>query len=390
LKEGTQHKVEYRLGLLRRAVALAMIAGLLLSPNLWVSSRAYPLTPLFGFIPPLPYPVDYAVFGLFIVIIGGMALVRGRSAGWLALSATIIAVLFILQDQSRLQPWFYQYSFLIAAVSLFGLDRVGVVDTLNSCRLIVAATYFFSGLQKANASFMGKEYPSIVEPLMGHLSSGVQDILLWGAYAVPVIEATIGLGLLTRRLRKPAVIGTLLMHGFILLCVGPWGANWNSVIWPWNVAMVLFAFILFWQPADNPSLLEVLLPWRRLSEVNLTLGLAFRALVVALFALMPILSFFGLWDSYLSASLYSGNIKLGHVFTWNGSKWIDTNITADFPMKALNVPAYPEDRIYKNVFVEEWCAQDHSSKSRSPEPVLLVYDKPDIFTGERSEKLYRC
>jgi hypothetical protein len=390
LKEGTQHKVEYRLALLRRAVALAMIAGLLLSPNLWVSSRAYPLTPLFGFIPPLPYPVDHAVFGLFIVIIGGMALVRGRAAGWLALSATIIAVLFILQDQSRLQPWFYQYSFLIAAVSLFGLDRVGAVDALNSCRLIVAATYFFSGLQKANASFMGKEYPSIVEPLMVHLSSGVQDILLWGAYAVPVIEATIGLGLLTRRFRKPAVIGTLLMHGFILLCVGPWGANWNSVIWPWNVAMVLFTFILFWQPADNPSLLEVLLPWRRLSEVNLTLGLAFRALVVALFALMPVLSFFGLWDSYLSASLYSGNIKLGHVFTWNGSKWIDTNITADFPMKALNVPAYPEDRVYKNVFVEEWCAQDHSSKSRSPEPVLLVYDKPDILTGERSEKLYRC
>jgi hypothetical protein len=379
-----------RLVLLRRAVAFAMLGGLLLSPNLWISSRAYPLTPLFGFIPPLPYPVDHVVFGLFVVLVASMAIFQGRLAGWLALSATIVALLFILQDQSRLQPWFYQYSFLIATISLFGLNKVGVEDALNSCRLIVAATYFFSGLQKANAAFVEREYPWIVEPLTMHLPSGAQNILLWGAYAVPAIEATMGFGLLTRRLRKPAAIGTLLMHGFILLCVGPWGHDWNSVIWPWNVAMVLFTFILFWQPADNPSLLEVVLPWRKLSDFNLTPGPSFRALLVVLFALMPLFSFFGMWDSYLSASLYSGNTKSGDVYTWNGPDVIDTNISRDLPMKQMNVPAYPEDRVFKKVFVEEWCAQGNSSKGRFPGPMLVVRDKPNIVTGERSKEFYRC
>ena len=45
--------------------------------------------------------------------------------------------------------------------------------------------------------------------------------LLSGAYAVPVVEAAIGVGLLTHRFRKLAVAGAVLMHAFIMVCVGP-------------------------------------------------------------------------------------------------------------------------------------------------------------------------
>ncbi len=35
-----------RLAWLRLALALGLVMGMLLSPNLWVSTRSYPLTPL--------------------------------------------------------------------------------------------------------------------------------------------------------------------------------------------------------------------------------------------------------------------------------------------------------------------------------------------------------
>jgi Na+-transporting NADH:ubiquinone oxidoreductase subunit NqrB len=132
--------------------------------------------------------------------------------------------------------------------------------------------------------------------------------LLSGAYAVPVVETAIGLGLLTRRFRKFAVIGALLMHAFIMLCVGPLGNDHNTVVWPWNFAMSAFVLILFWRAPDEPSPSTILKPGRNLSP-----GSALRAVVLVLFAFMPLFNFFGLWDSYLSSSLYSGASKQAYV-----------------------------------------------------------------------------
>lgn len=54
---------------------------MLLSPNLWVSARTYPLTPLWDVVLPLPYPADYTLFGLFVALVAGMGVTRGRMAG---------------------------------------------------------------------------------------------------------------------------------------------------------------------------------------------------------------------------------------------------------------------------------------------------------------------
>ena len=380
LKEDTPQQPEARrVAFLGRIVALAMIVGLLLSLNLWVSSRTYPLTPLFGFVPPLPYPLDYALFGLFILLVAGTALAPGRVARWSTLAILILAVLFVLQDQSRLQPWFYQYAFILAAVGLYRQGLLSVEDTLNACRSVVAFTYLWSGLQKANARFLQVSYPWLIEPLTPYLSEGAQATMAYGAYAAPIVEAAIGIGLLSRRFRKPAAIGALVMHAFILAVVGPGGLDWNPVVWPWNLAMIAFVFILFWQPADDPRPREILLPGQ-----SFLIGTSFRVCVLILFALMPLFSFFGLWDSYLSASLYSGNLKDAKVLTWNGSGWSSTSIQ-EVSMKETDAPAYPEERVFKTVFAKRWCDQGGPPKS-----ILLVTSKPDILTGARSAEVFRC
>ena len=384
-----QRGAENRLAWLRIALAAGLVAGLLLSPNLWISTRSYPLTPLWDAVPPLPYPADHALFGLLMVLVTGVGVARGRAIGWLGISALVIAAFFVVQDESRLQPWFYQYSFMLAAFCLFGLGRVGASDALNACRLIVVATYFWSGLQKANASFIQSTHPWLVEPLTTRLPDWAGSALLAGGYAVPVVEAVIGIGLLTRRFRKLAVMGALLMHAFVMLCIGPLGHDHNMVVWPWNFAMVAFVLILFWRAPDDTTPSTILDPGR-----NFSTGFAFRAAVLVLFAFMPLFNFFGLWASYLSSGLYTGTSKQGYILVWDSTNWQSTRI-GGVSERELNTPAYPEESIFENVFAERWCEEGSEEALRReqagyPEPILRVDGRPAIISGERSTELYSC
>lgn len=210
-------------------------------------------------------------------------------------------------------------------------------------------------------------------------------MLLSEAYAVPAIEAAIGVGLLTRRFRKLAVIGALLMHAFIMLCVRPLGHDWNSVVWPWNFAMPAFVLILFWKPPDDPSPSTILSP-----EWTFSPGTTLRAAVLALFTIMPLFNFFGLWHSYLSSSLYSGTSKQGYVLEWDGSDWQITRI-GNLSAKELNAPAYPEERIFENVFARRWCEEGgEDGQEGYPEPILRVDGRPAILSGERLAEFYSC
>jgi hypothetical protein len=76
------------------------------------------------------------------------------------------------------------------------------------------------------------------------------------------------------------------------------------------------------------------------------------------------LSFFNLWDSYLSAALYSGNKNQGAIYMTEAvadhmPDEVDQDVSAegdnlekvlvnDWSFDELNAPAYPETRIYKN------------------------------------------
>jgi len=58
----------------------------------------------------------------------------------------------------------------------------------------------------------------------------------------------------------------------------------------------------------------------------------------------------------------------------------------DRAMTEMNVPAYPEERVYKRVFAEMWC-ENLPSRSRSS---LVVYGRPEIISGHRSKAPYHC
>jgi hypothetical protein len=307
-------------------------------------------------------------------------------------SALAIGTIFVFFDQMRLQPWFYQYFFMLATLGVFSWNYADTEKqraVLNTSRLIVASIYFFSGLQKVNPVFMGGVFPWMIEPVTRLFPTPLQIIPLSLGIIVPFLEMGIGVGLLTKKYRKCAIALALLMLGFVLFTLGPLGHNWNSVVWPWNVAMALFVVILFWR-TENFSLRDIL--W--------TKNFPFQKVIFVLFAIMPAFSFFNLWDSYLSSTLYSGNTNSAQIYISDSvqyklpqeiQRYLIKNETSmntlDFfhwSFDELNVPPYPETRVYKNI-ARSICKYAENKN----DVVLVVSGKPTLFNGDH-KSIYDC
>jgi hypothetical protein len=372
-------------GLLRISVILGLLAGFALSPKLWLSSRIYPLTPVWPFLRPLSSPGDYIVLFALIALLMALIVAPRRE---ILVAVFALLLLLALQDQSRWQPWFYQYVLMLLAIALAGSQRQ--TAALNTCRLIVAATYIWSGLAKLNPGFIGAIFPWLVEPFMKSWPGSAQWFVRHLAFVVPFLECATGIGLLTRRFRSAALFVAIAMHVFILITIGPLGYRFNAVVWPWNLAMIAFLLILFFRRTREPAPRDII--WGR--------GFAFQKVVLVLFALMPMLSFFNLWDDYLSSALYSGNTSSGMIylnddvfarlpegiedyFTVEGPNLNGVDLD-DWSFGELNVPPYPESRIFKNV-ARQICgyALDASSVK------LVVQGKLALVNGNR-QSVYHC
>jgi len=379
-----------RARLLKIFLASGCFAGLLLSARLWLSARDYPLTPVSEKLPAVPQPLDYIPFiSLLVLLILVAAAERPfkYAAGFL-----LVALFLCLSDQSRWQPWFYQYLFMMAAVCFYsrgGSDARRQRALLDACRVIVAGVYFWSGVQKLNVNFIGEVFPSLVNPYFNFIF-GARDLMPgWMIVSVPLLEVSLGVGLLTRKFRDASVLLAVLTHVLILSLFIP--VRRNSVVWPWNVAMAGFAVALFWRARDF-SVREILLPGRQ----------GFQTAVVVLFVLMPVLSFFGLWDSYLSSANYSGNTAFAVIHVDEAAKarlppnvrrHVQPNRSGDrltlslhrWSLAEMNVPLYPERRVFFSV-ARRICAAAGGASEIS----LTIYEKPGWLDGRRERHAYRC
>jgi len=168
--------------------------------------------------------------------------------------------------------------------------------------------------------------------------------------------------------------------------LGPWAHHWNSVVWPWNPAMIALVLVLF--AKDGTSGRADML--RRPASAG-------HAVAIAAFVVLPALSLVDRWDPYLSSSLYSRNLRHAAIrlradmpahlpAAWQ--PYIDEEDVLwpmTWALEALNVPAYPAPRVYK-ALARAVCRE-------LPDPdgaILGLSTKPDIFTGELTVTDYGC
>lgn len=372
---------------LKITIASALSCGFVLSWKLWVSSRLFPLSPVSDFLPTIPFPLDYIWFSLLLGLL--LAIIITTQARKPILAFLALAVSLSLWDQTRWQPWFYQYLFMLGALGFYAWRKPETKNNraaLNSCRLIVVCTYVWSGIQKLNVNFFRETWPDMSSSLPSLVQTALKSLPTFLILIIPLLEISIGLGLLTRKYRNLSVILAIATHIFILVLLILSGEN--TVVWPWNIAMVLFVSTLFWQDMATS-------PRKILAPKN-----ALHSLVLLLFGVLPALSWLGLWDSYLSSALYSGNTDQAviyvsppvmarlptvlHPYVWQSTEpyFLDINRWA---YGELNVPVYPEPRVYIRV-TEQVCASAESASDIK----LRIKEKPNPLTGLRASKYYDC
>jgi hypothetical protein len=377
-----------RLFWLKTTLVLAFEIGLLMSPRLWIGPRSYPLAPVSSALPDIDGLLAYGLFAaLFVLAI--LILVAAKPRRFIAAFLTLI-VAFCLADQTRWQPWIFLYGFLLGTLQLFSwnsADSGGLNNTLNLARLIVACTYIFSGLQKVNLNFMENDFPWMVQPITNLFPRAASPLHVFGMI-VPFVQVTFGVGLLTKRFRSISLIVAIIMHVFILTMFGPLGHDWNSIIWSWTAAMAVFDVILFTNESED-SIAKVLWTQRRLDHV----------VVLIVFVVLPCLSFFNLWDSYLSAALYSGNLTEAEIYLSDAGAAslpesikqrsvrtsADTNVInlQRWAIEDLNVTPYPETRVYKAI------AKTVCGYLRDRKQLVLIVREQRLYLS-KPETGYRC
>ena len=278
---------------------------------MWIGPRTFPLAPALSFLLSSVHPVGLLLYAALFVLAGAI-LVSARPQKFIFAFLGIVGV-FCLLDQTRWQPWVFQYGFLLAALALFSWDSDDVEGrerALNVARLIVATTYIFSGLQKLNLNFINNDFPWIVEPITSVFPSA-RSLLYALGIGAPFIQIGFGLGLLTRKYRRVSLILAISMHVFILAMFGPFGHNWNNIIWPWTAAMAGLDLLLF---TGNKQFSVRDIFWGNRYPYHVG--------VLVLFAILPVFSFFNLWDSYLSSALYSGNLTEATIYATDKGRFL--------------------------------------------------------------------
>lgn len=364
---------------------LATVSGIALSLPLFLATREYPLVPL---IPNLTVPESFHVMllCLFLLSIGGVFF-SGKKV--FLVSATILLGIIFILDQSRLQPWIYQYGWMLIILCVTSFNTETQENrTLGLFQFILITTYIWSGFQKLNVSFIESGFPWMISPIIERLPEVLQVPIYSIGVCAPIIEIAIGIGLLFKKTRTIAVISAVMMHLFILFFLGPLGHNTNSVVWPWNIAMIVFVVTLFWR-TDKSFKDSIRIPDTLLQK-----------LVLIFFGILPAFSFINLWDSYLSMSLYSANIERAIIsvptqqlssapytisrYANPGTDNMSIISFDDWSLGEMNVPAYPETRVFKGVL------SDLCSKTSTSIPFELTVFEPKVGSTAYFTTSYIC
>lgn len=361
-------------------VCAGLLVGIFFSFELWFPlERTFPRAP-FVFESPIWFERILNAI-LIISLISAMFFQKEK----LFLITTIFSLgLLIFFDQNRLQPWVYQYFLIFTVIILAEKDEE---KSLGLIQVLLAALYFWSGLQKLNFTFLHETLPK----LFGNIFPEINLPFVFIGILIALIEIFTGIGLVFQKTRKFAVFSAIMTHTTILILLI--AVNYNQIVWVWNFTLILSVFTAFWK-SEN-SLKETFQTFNTIKVKSVTA-------VVAASILLPISSFFGLWDSYLSGTLYSGNVAVGVIR-------IDSEVFEKLPPNArqsvfqtktgsekmlplvewsladLNVPVYPEPRVFRQI-ATEICKLGENKKQLE----LIVKERPFFLNGSFKVQRLNC
>jgi hypothetical protein len=291
---------EYKSTLLLQIISICWLLSKLISWRVWTTYRVLPTTTFFELLDSVPAIIHNLLFVISIVLMIAIFFKRNQL---LIISLLLLELLSCLLDQTRLQPWEYQYIFILMAY-IINKNRPDRIPALVV--LILASTYFYSGINKLDPAFLKTIWGNTLlrfffehHPRIWHL-----NWLYYSGYFIGIIEIIAGLGLLFKQTQVKAAIFLIAMHLVILLLFSPLALNFNKVILPWNATLLLYLYVIFLRGEPQVSVYE-------------PIGFKWNWLFILFWVILPALSFVGLWDRALSSNLYSGRMPQMFIYIDN-------------------------------------------------------------------------
>jgi len=286
------HSFEKNNSLLLRVTAFCWLMAKLIGWRMFTTYRSFPTAPAFGFFDQIHASVHTFLYVLAVLLL--ILLLLAPVNKLFVASLLVCDTLSCLLDQNRLQPWDYQYMFLLF---VFMINDTKGNKITGLFLFILASTYIYSGLGKLNAGFLHTVWTKMLLEQFLHLSPKIalQSWAQYCGYAAGLFELIAGFGLLFTITRKISAGMLILLHLFILVFLGPFGLKYNLVVWPWNVAMMVYLYVVVFRIKEGTTPLPQLF-----SNWNIA--------VFICWGILPAFSFVGWWDNYLSSRIYTGKL----------------------------------------------------------------------------------
>lgn len=358
--------------------------------KLWTPQRIFPQIPAFEFLVDVPGLVDWTAFA--VVVLSLILIVAKRSlddfqAGCLFASfACGLAILFSL-NQHRFQPWAWHW-FVFAIV----FATMNLRDARVWLQWIVVSIYVYSAASKLDYQFTHTVGLQMLEAIAKPVSRsdpgwvpgfGPQIVLL-----LPIAELLVGLGLIFTMTRIASGWLAIILHGTLVVVLGPLGLNHYLPVLVWNVFFAIQAYWLFVRPESADQ-----------SDRVPSIGSRFVSVFVLIVVLFPATCSFGVCDHWLAWELYAPrssrvSIELPETTVEQLPKAAALNVKksaqlpgvieldlAQWSLSALSVPLYPQSRFQFGV--ARWIAErlDNERVVR-----VILKSQSDRWTGSREER----
>lgn len=275
-----------------KIICIAWLIAKTITYKTWISDRLFPVISVFDFLSDIPNSIH---LGLYFLSLVGIILIF-----ILPKNKTIISIFLFFEisscllDQMRWQPWEYQY---ILTFVFFILSKNNK-NFIHLTSILIITIYFLSGFNKFNGGFLTFFWENMFLIRVFNISKEYIQSNLWLHYLgtfLALIELFLAVGLFILKKKKTIVVLIILMHLFILFLLIPI-SNYNHVVWPWNIAMIILVYLLFYN--DETKIFKVSLI---LNKINI--------FIFVLLLILPVSNKIGYWCNHFSFNLYSGNLN---------------------------------------------------------------------------------
>lgn len=233
---------------LARLLAIGVLALVGVTWKLWTPQTVFPQVPLVHFACDCPGWCDWICLAILVtgattlLCIGRWGLASRVASAGIAIS---LSGFFIL-DQHRLQPWAWQFLLLSVLLSLADDTTVR-----RGWIWLTISIYFWSAVSKFDYNFFHDQGPILVEGFQRAL--GIRQTMnrwtelfdVWSSFALASGELFVAILLSLRRTRRFGVWLAILMHGALLVALGPLGLQHSWGVLLWNLFFAGQTWLLF-------------------------------------------------------------------------------------------------------------------------------------------------